>query len=97
MQDLAFRSDMTVELIKHAASDADVICAVRVSTKGEQSLEDISADAERSAGMINYLMRDRHGTPFEHSSMTFYVHPPIFVLREFMRHRTFTYNEESGR
>ena len=42
-------------------------------------------------------MRDRHGTPFEHSSMTFYVRAPIFVFREFMRHRTFSYNEESGR
>ncbi len=95
--DLKFRSDMTVELVKHAASDADVIWAARVSTKGEQSLADIDADPERSAGLINYLMRDRHGTPFEHSSMTFYVSAPIFVFREFMRHRTFSYNEESGR
>ncbi len=88
---------MTVELVKHAASDADVIWAARVSTKGEQSLADVNADAERSAGLINFLMRDRHGTPFEHSSMTFYVNAPIFVFREFMRHRTFSYNEESGR
>ncbi len=95
--DITFRSDMTVELIKHAASDADVIWAARVSTKGEQSLADVDADPERSAGLINYLMRDRHGTPFEHSSMTFYVRAPIFVFREFMRHRTFSYNEESGR
>jgi thymidylate synthase (FAD) len=95
--DIRFRSDMTVELVKHAASDADVIWAARVSTKGEQSLADIDADPERSAGLINYLMRDRHGTPFEHSSMTFYVSAPIFVFREFMRHRTFSYNEESGR
>jgi thymidylate synthase (FAD) len=95
--EVVFSSDMAVELIKHAASDADVIWAARVSTRGEQSLEEINADAERSAGLINYLMRDRHGTPFEHSSMTFYVHAPIFVLREFMRHRTFSYNEESGR
>ena len=95
--DITFRSDMTVELIKHAASDADVIWAARVSTKGEQTLDDIGADPERSAGLINYLMRDRHGTPFEHSSMTFYVQAPIFVFREFMRHRTFSYNEESGR
>ena len=94
---ITFRSDMTVELIKHAASDADVIWAARVSTKGEQSLDDVNADPERSAGLINFLMRDRHGTPFEHSSMTFYVHAPIFVFREFMRHRTFSYNEESGR
>jgi thymidylate synthase (FAD) len=95
--DITFRTDMTVELIKHAASDADVIWAARVSTKGEQSLADVNGDAERSAGLINFLMRDRHGTPFEHSSMTFYVSAPIFVFREFMRHRTFSYNEESGR
>jgi thymidylate synthase (FAD) len=95
--DITFRSDMTVELVKHSASDADVIWAARVSTKGEQSLADIDADPERSAGLINFLMRDRHGTPFEHSTMTFYVSAPIFVFREFMRHRTFSYNEESGR
>ncbi len=95
--EVVFRSDMTVELIKHSASDADVIWAARVSTRGEQSLAEISADPERSAGLINFLMRDRHGTPFEHSSMTFYVQAPIFVFREFMRHRTFSYNEESGR
>ena len=95
--DITFRSDMTVELIKHAASDADVIWAARVSTKGEQSLADVDADPARSAGLINFLMRDRHGTPFEHSAMTFYIHAPIFVFREFMRHRTFSFNEESGR
>jgi thymidylate synthase (FAD) len=88
---------VTVELIKHAASDADVIWAARVSTKGEQTLDELERDPARSAGLINYLMRDRHGTPFEHSSLTFYVQAPIFVFREFMRHRTFSYNEESGR
>ncbi|MFC6885591.1 MULTISPECIES: FAD-dependent thymidylate synthase [Actinomadura] len=95
--DIQFRGDVTVELIKSAASDADVLWAARVSTKGENSLAEIEADPERSKGLINYLMRDRHGTPFEHSSMTFYVKAPIFVFREFMRHRTFSYNEESGR
>jgi thymidylate synthase (FAD) len=95
--EIMFRSEMTVEMVKHTASDADVIWAARVSTKGEQSLAGIGGDVERSAGLINYLMRDRHGTPFEHSSMTFYVSAPIFVFREFMRHRTFSYNEESGR
>jgi thymidylate synthase (FAD) len=95
--EIRYRDDMTVELVKHAASDADVIWAARVSTKGESSLADIEADPERFRGFINFLMRDRHGTPFEHSSMTFYVRAPIFVFREFMRHRTFSYNEESGR
>ena len=95
--DIEFRSDVTAELVKHAASDADVLWAARVSTKGEQSLEELEKDPAKSAGLINFLMRDRHGTPFEHSSMTFYVQAPIFVFREFMRHRTFSYNEESGR
>ncbi|GAA1682027.1 FAD-dependent thymidylate synthase [Nonomuraea sp. NPDC048882] len=95
--EVKFRSDVDVELVKSAASDADVLWAARVSTKGESSLAEIEADPQRSKGLINFLMRDRHGTPFEHSSMTFYVSAPIFVFREFMRHRTFSYNEESGR
>jgi len=94
---IQFRSDMTVELVRAAARDADVLFAARVSTAGEQSLDEIDADANRSIGLINYLMRDRHGSPFEHNSMTFYVRAPIFVFREFMRHRIASYNEESGR
>jgi thymidylate synthase (FAD) len=97
MTDIEFRSDITVELVKHAASDADVIWAARVSTKGEQSLADLAADPAKSAGLINYLMRDRHGSPFEHSSMTFFVRAPIFMWREHFRHRIASYNEESGR
>ena len=90
-----FRSDVTVELVRSSARDADVLFAARVSTQGEQTLEALDADPARSRGLINYLMRDRHGTPFEHNSMTFYVQAPIFVFREFMRHRIASYNEES--
>ena len=96
-REVGFRSDVTVELVKSNASDADVLFAARVSTAGEKSLEEVGTDAARSAGLINYLMRDRHGSPFEHNQFTFYVSAPIFVFREFMRHRTFSYNEESGR
>ncbi len=92
-----FRSDVTVELVRSAARDADVLFAARVSTQGEQSLEALDADPSRSRGLINYLMRARHGSPFEHNSMTFYVQAPIFVFREFQRHRIASYNEESGR
>jgi thymidylate synthase (FAD) len=93
-----FRSDVTVELVKHTASDADVLFAARVSTLGEQSIEELSKDPARSKGLINYLLRDRHGSPFEHNSMTFLISAPIFVFREFMRHRVgWSYNEESGR
>src|SRR5215212_4052662 len=94
---VTFRSDMTVELVRSSAKDADVLFAARVSTLGEQSLDEVDSDAERSAGLIRFLMRDRHGSPFEHNSMTFYVQAPIFVFREFMRHRIASYNEESGR
>jgi thymidylate synthase (FAD) len=95
---IELRSDVTVELVKHSAADADVLFAARVSTAGEQSLDELTKDPERSKGLINYLMRDRHGSPFEHNSMTFFVSAPIFVFREFMRHRVgWSYNEESGR
>ena len=95
-----FRSDIAVELVRSSASDSDVLFAARVSTQGEKTLEsaqDENVDTSRSKGLINYLMRDRHGSPFEHNSMTSYVQAPIFVFREFMRHRIASYNEESGR
>jgi thymidylate synthase (FAD) len=98
--EMTFRSDITVELVRSSASDSDVLFAARVSTMGEKTLgsaQDENLDTSRSAGLINYLMRDRHGSPFEHNSMTFYVQAPIFVFREFMRHRIASYNEESGR
>ncbi len=101
MSEIEFRSDMTVELVRHSARDSDVLFAARVSTQGEQTLDSakkIDAQAQqKDKGLINYLMRDRHGSPFEHNSMTFYVQAPIFVFREFMRHRIASYNEESGR
>lgn len=93
-------SDVIVELVKSSATDADVLWAARVSTLGEvaqtdQYDEDLS---KRDRGLINFLMRDRHGTPFEHNSMTFFIQAPIFVFREFQRHRVgWSYNEESGR
>jgi thymidylate synthase (FAD) len=95
--EIVFREDMSVELVKSSASDADVIWAARVSTAGDKSLEDVGGDASKSEGLINYLARERHGSPFEHTSMTFFISAPIFVFREFMRHRIASYNEESGR
>jgi thymidylate synthase (FAD) len=91
MTELTFRSDMTVELVQSMGDDASVVKAARVSTGGS------TTTPEKDAGLINYLMRDRHGTPFEHNAFTFYVEAPIFVFREFMRHRVASYNEESGR
>ena len=78
---IQFREDMTVELVKSSASDSDVIWAARVSTAGETSLDAVGSDATRAEGLINYLARERHGSPFEHTSMTFFVSAPIFVFR----------------
>ena len=86
------RDDVTVELINSMASDEAVVMAARVSTGAK-----VGDDPVRNAGLINYLMRDRHGSPFEHNAFTFYIEAPIFVFREFMRHRIASYNEESGR
>jgi len=95
--DLVFRDDVSVDLIKHNAYDSDVIWAARVSTVGQRSFNEDLSDAKEK-GLINYLMRDRHGSPFEHTSMTFFISAPIFVFREMMRHRVgWSYNEESGR
>jgi thymidylate synthase (FAD) len=95
---ITFRSDISVDLVKTSADDSDVVWAARVSTAGEASIEAREQDPERNAGLIRYLMRDRHGTPFEHNSMTFLITAPIFVFREFMRHRVgWSYNEESAR
>jgi len=96
--DVQLRSDMGVELVKVSANDSDVVWAARVSTAGEASLAALEEDPAASRGLINYLMRSRHGTPFEHNSFTFLVTAPIFVFREFQRHRVgWSYNEESGR
>lgn len=57
----------------------------------------IDEDWKRIEGLINFLYRERHMSPFEHGSFTFFIDTPIFVAREFMRHRTFSYNETSGR
>ena len=92
MGEIKFRSDMTVQLVNSMANDNAVVMAARVSTGASSGY-----DAVKDAGLINYLMRDRHGSPFEHNAFTFYIEAPIFVFREFMRHRIASYNEESGR
>ena len=96
MTDIVFRSDVDVELVEVSASDLRVAKAAWVSTKGKRAEDE--SDTERLAGLINFLMRDRHGSPFEHTSFTFAIRCPIFVVREFHRHRAgWSYNEESGR
>lgn len=82
-----------IKLVRHAASDLDVVNAARVSFDQESlSL------SERDEGLVSYLMREKHGTPFEQNMFKFRVKAPIVVLREWQRHRIgWSYNEQSGR
>lgn len=96
---MEFKSTIDVTKIQSMGGDYMVVAAAKVSTNGVDAAEfaDPIRDGE-NAGLINFLMKHRHGTPFEHSAMTFFVHAPIFVWREWHRHRIgFSYNEESAR
>lgn len=88
---ITLRSDVVVKLIRASAEDDFVVQAAQVSVKGENNPD---TDPAR---LINYLMEGRHGSPFEHNSFTFFVEAPIFVFREWHRHRIASINEMSGR
>lgn len=88
-----FSSALTVDLLDVMGDDERIVQAMRVSTQGADAL-----GAEAHAGRIRFLMENRHGTPFEHGALQFFVHVPIAVFREWHRHRIGqSYNEESGR
>lgn len=89
---ITLRSDFDVELVQTAGSDEMICKAARVSTLGSGSI-----NSSESSGLINFLMKNRHGSPFEHGLLTFRIEAPIFVWREHMRHRIASYNEQSGR
>ena len=86
-----FRSDIKVELIQQMGDDEMVCKAARVSTGKDQDPQD------KIKGLINYLAKNRHTSPFEHTAATFRIEAPVFVSRQAMRHRVFSYNEISGR
>jgi thymidylate synthase (FAD) len=85
---------MQVDLIQSMGSDEMVARSAWVSTQGADAR---TKNADKIQGLINYLMRERHGTPFESNAFTFFIRAPLFVVREFQRHRIASYNEESGR
>ena len=90
----------TIQVLDHGfvrldgamADDLSVVNGARVSfARRKTELDD--ADA----GLIRFLMRDRHGTPFEHNAFRFHIRCPIFVAREWFRHRMGSFNEFSMR
>src|SRR5579859_1909371 len=81
-----------VRLDAAMASDLSVVNSARVSFGRRKTEMD-----ESDEGLIRFLMRDKHGTPFEHNSFRFHIRAPIFVAREWFRHRVGSFNEFSMR
>jgi thymidylate synthase (FAD) len=81
-----------VGLVDYQATDLSVVNSARVSFgKRHEEME------EGDDKLVEFLLRENHGTPFEHNSMTFHVKCPIFVAREWVRHRIGSFNEISMR
>ncbi len=83
-----------VRLVDHMGSDVSIVRAARVSYDAAwRAGEDQGSDAR----LIRYLWKHEHSTPFEAVEFQFEVFAPIFVLRQWHRHRTWSFNELSGR
>jgi thymidylate synthase (FAD) len=80
-----------VRVVDYMGDDAAIVQAARVSYgRGTKRVQD-------DAGLIRYLMRHRHSTPFEMAEIKFHVKLPIFIARQWIRHRTANVNEYSAR
>ncbi len=82
----------SIELVRVSGSDIDVVNAARVSY-GKYA----PTISERDHKLINYLMEHDHTSPFEHNQLSFRIKAPIYVVRQWMRHRMHSYNEISYR
>ncbi|MCH8089414.1 MAG: FAD-dependent thymidylate synthase [Chloroflexi bacterium] len=80
-----------VQLLDYIGSDQRILDAARVSTGAK------GGDPEKDRRLIFFLMEMKHGTPFEHLVFQFLIKCPIFVARQWMRHRVASYNERSAR
>lgn len=83
-----------IRLVDHMGGDIDIVRAARVSYDAAwRAGEDQGSDQR----LIRYLWQNRHTTPFEAVALKFEAKAPIFVLRQWHRHRTWTFNELSAR
>ena len=92
---IEFVSQPSAKLVQTNASDDMVAMAAWVSF--DKADEERLKDKKGQAGLIDFLMRNKHMSPFEHGQFTFLVDCPLDVRSQFHRHRTFSYNEVSGR
>lgn len=82
-----------VRLVDHMGNDLSIVRSARVSHNAEWREQESKNDIK----LIHYLMKNHHSTPFESVVLTFEVKAPIFVIRQWHRHRTMSYNEVSAR
>lgn len=83
-----------VRLVDHMGNDLSIVRAARVSYDADWRTGD---DAGKDEKLIGYLMKNHHTSPFEAVTFTFEVKAPLFVFRQWHRHRTWSYNEVSAR
>lgn len=83
-----------VRLVDSMGSDLSIVKSARVSYN---AVWRTGEDAGKDTKLIQYLIKNRHTTPFESVTFTFDVKAPIFVFRQWHRHRTWSYNEMSAR
>lgn len=96
MSELEFRSNFEVHLVDWMGSETKIAAVARVADPMKPVFVDLDA-SDKDKGLLRMLMRDRHGTPWESAVLQFYIEAPIFVNREFFRHRIASYNETSAR
>ena len=84
---------MEVNYIDHMGSDLSVVNAARVSFDKRHETFDPVADA----GLIKFLAREGHKSPFNHTFLTLHIRAPIFVARQLVKHKFMPWNEMSGR
>lgn len=95
MSNIELVSNTDVKLIHHNISDEMIAMAAWVSH--DQDNEERLAETDRLEKLIDFLLRNKHMSPFEHNSLTVKVDVPLFVRSEWHRHRTQAFNEVSGR
>lgn len=92
---MEFVNESTVELVQTNASDDLVAKAAWVSFDSDKA--ERLQNRAGVEGLIKFLLKNKHMSPFEHGQFTFKVTTPLFVRSEHHRHRTQAYNEISGR
>ena len=95
-----FRSYMTVDLVDMMGDERRIMDAAKISTLAGDAFRKVEEESKKQkdpARFVRWLMREGHGSPFEHPILTFYLEVPVFVSRQVVKYRHTSINEVSGR